>query len=52
MKAFIPGIVVFRKLQNDAPEDRLFQITPISSLYVPQFAEMYVCLCMCVYVCM
>ena len=43
-----PGIVVFRKLQNDAPVDRLSHISPISSLYVTQFAEMYVCLCMCV----
>ena len=42
-----PGIVVFRKLQNDAPVDRLSHISPIPSLYVTQFAEMYVCFCMC-----
>ena len=45
-----PGIVVFRKPQNDNPVDRLSHISPIPSLYVTQFAEMYVCFCM--YVCM
>ena len=48
MISFEPGIVVFRKLQNDAPVDRLSHISPISSLYVTQFAEMFVCLCVCV----
>ena len=47
--SYRPGIVVFRKLQNDAPVDRLSHISPIPSLYVTQFAEMYVCFCM--YIC-
>ena len=47
MVQYQPGIVVVRKHQNDAPVDRLSHISPIPSLYVTQFAEMYVCFCMC-----